>query len=84
MFHHSSKYELIRRKEELNRIFSVFHKDVNQAIAKVTGKKEKIPDILPEVNTTHNEALFDRLAAGTEVKKLEVLTYDLKLDHWYW
>jgi hypothetical protein len=70
MFHHSSKFELEKRKEELDRIFSVFHKDVHQAIAKVTGKKE-IPDIRPEVNT-HNEALFDRLAAGPEVKKLEV------------
>jgi len=59
-----------RKASELQDRFAVFHKDVHRAIAQVTGKNE-IQDA-PEEQSPNNDALYDRLAAGPEVKKLEV------------
>lgn len=53
----------------LHQHFQSFHKDINQTISKVTGKKEilkSLEEIIP------NDALFDRLAAAPEIIKYEV------------
>jgi hypothetical protein len=63
-----------RKASELQDRFSVFHKDVHRAIAQVTGKNEiqDAPEEQSPRRSPNNDALYDRLAAGPEVKKLEV------------